>query len=156
VSVEVCEGCGRAAGEREVWCPACGRGLPGRAVPEESEAAPPGWLVASTPRQQAGPWFEPLPSLPVVSAQSPAGGPGVMPYAARAEAGRGRAGGAVVPLPPPLPLGGAAAVADAGAAGSLLAGAPPLRALLLPLLVVALGSSAAALVLLVLHLLRDR
>jgi hypothetical protein len=128
-------------------------------MPEESDAAPPGWLVASTARQQAGPWFEPLPALPVVSAGSHAGGPGLTPYAPRAEAGRRGPGEAVVPVPVPPPLPMAAGAAPGGLAagsGAVAAGSPPLRVLLVPLVVVAMASSVAAVVLLLLHLLRDR
>lgn len=63
-AVVICEGCGRAPGAREVYCAACGRELPGRALPETSDAAPPGWLVAADARGEGG-LFEPLPAVPL-------------------------------------------------------------------------------------------
>jgi hypothetical protein len=147
MSVVVCEGCGRVGGEREVYCGACGRLLPGRTA-AQSDAAPPGWLVAPTARDQAGPWFEPMPTVRV----APAAGYRIVERGAVEAPAR-------APLPAPLPLPGVEAVAasaGAAAAAALPSRAPALRALLLPLLVLAVASSAGAVVLLVLHVLRDR
>jgi hypothetical protein len=149
MSVVVCEGCGRVAGEREVYCGACGRPLPGRPA-GQSDAAPPGWLVAPTARDQAGPWFEPMPTVPMPLAVSR----GVPAYRV---VDRQSTDGPPAPPPPPLPLAGAEPAAAGATAAAAIAPHPPaLRALLFPLLVVALGSSAAAVLLLVLHVLRDR
>jgi len=157
MSVEVCDGCGRVAGEREVYCGACGRELPGRSpAVESSDAAPPGWLVAPTARDREGPWFEPLPTVAVPAAERPAVQPrGVPAYRVAEEAGRRAATTPAAPPPPPLPVAGAEA-AGSGAALAVPVRVPALRALLVPLVVVALGSSAAAVVLLILHVLRDR
>lgn len=156
MSVVVCDGCGRVAGEREAWCGACGRPLPGRTPPaEDSEAAPPGWLVAPTARDQEGPWFEPLPAVAVPAAeQAPVQPRGVPAYRVAEESRRAEARPAPAPLPPPLPVAGLAGGDPAGTVVSVRV--PALRALLVPLVVVALASSAAAVALLVLHLLRDR
>jgi hypothetical protein len=146
------------AGEREVYCGACGRLLPGRTA-DQSDAAPPGWLVAPTARDQAGPWFEPMPNVPVPAAPEPStarASAGVPAYriVERPVAERPRAAAP----PPPLPMPGAESIAAGGgaAASALPSRAPALRVLLVPLLVVALGSSLGAVVLLVLHVLRDR
>lgn len=166
----LCEGCGRLGGEREVYCPACGRPLPGRTA-EPSEAAPPGWLVASE-RGAGAPVFEPLPSL---TAALPSGGPSTatyrsapspawkvqlrgvagaagpeVPAAGGIETADERDGGTLVLLPPPpLPLEGEAAVLDPAAR-------PPLRALYMPLLALVVVSSVAAVVLLLVHVLQGR
>lgn len=155
MSVVVCDGCGRVAGEREVYCGACGRLLPGRSV-DETDAAPPGWLVSPTAHDQAGPFFEPLaPAPPPVEPRPAMPQRGVPAYRVAEEARRsGEARRPLAPPPPPLPVG-----AQAGGGGTVTAGVervPPLRALLVPLLLLALGSSAAAVALLVVHLLRDR
>jgi hypothetical protein len=147
------------AGEREVYCGACGRPLPGRAA-KQSDVAPPGWLVAPTAHDQAGPWFEPMPAValaladsgaaPVVSAPALQPGPRVE--------GSPRVAMATPPLPLPLraaPEGAGISGAGGAAAAGAAVGAP-LRVLLVPLLSVALLSSVAAVALLVLHLLRDR
>jgi hypothetical protein len=118
MSVVVCEGCGRVAGEREAYCGACGRPLPGRSA-AQSDAAPPGWLVAPTPRDQAGPWFEPMPSVPMPLADV------IEPSAARAVSRgaptyrvveRQSTDGPPAPPPPPLPLAGAERAAAGAAA----------------------------------------
>jgi len=113
----LCEGCGRLGGEREVYCPACGRPLPGRTA-EPSEAAPPGWLVASE-RGEGAPVFEPLPSVPVMSRDPSAPGvawPKASPRTASSSGAttarspastRGAAAtGSAAPLAAALPSGG--------------------------------------------------
>jgi hypothetical protein len=128
-----------------VYCGACGRVLPGRTA-AQSDAAPPGWLVAPTARDQAGPWFEPMPAVRV----APEEGYRIVERGAVEAPAR-------APLPAPLPLQGVEAVAaSGGGAAALPSRAPALRALLLPLLVLAVASSVGAVVLLVLHVLRDR
>ncbi len=155
MSVLVCDGCGRVAGEREVYCGACGRLLPGRSV-AEPDTAPPGWLVAPTARDRDGPFFEPLPPVAVAVEPGPAAAAPRVPAYRILSQERPDGDGRRAYLPaPPLPLGGV----DAPASGAVAAAPPPLpalRALLLPLVVLAVGSSAAAVALLVLHLLRDR
>ncbi|HXA30079.1 MAG TPA: hypothetical protein VN193_15155 [Candidatus Angelobacter sp.] len=153
MSIEVCDGCGRVAGERETYCGACGRLLPGRSADPSSDAAPPGWLVAPTARDQAGPWFEPMPSVPMPVGEERSAARGVPAYRV-VERREPEATAGTAPPPPPLPRAGTAPT-PAGAAVAVPR-PPALRALLLPLLVVALGSSAAAVLLLVLHVLRDR
>lgn len=158
MSIEVCDGCGRVAGERETYCGACGRLLPGRSPDPSSDAAPPGWLVAPTARDQAGPWFEPMPSVPMPVGEEPSAARGVPAYRIverREPEVATHTAPPPAPAPPPLPRAGVAPAA-AGAAAVATPRPPALRALLLPLLVVALGSSAAAVLLLVLHVLRDR
>ncbi|HZS15209.1 MAG TPA: hypothetical protein VFC09_11465 [Candidatus Dormibacteraeota bacterium] len=161
MSVLVCDGCGRVAGEREVSCGACGRMLPGRSE-DDSAAAPPGWLVAPTARDQAGPWFEPMPAVPLPVPERPlraAPPPRSQPTYRVAEERRQPGEARPVPAPPPptLPVPGAEPpVVAGGAAAALSERAPALRALLVPLLLCAVGSSLGAVLLLVLHLLRDR
>jgi hypothetical protein len=149
VSAVVCEGCGRVGGEREVYCAACGRLLPGR-TEAQSDAAPPGWLVSPTARDQAGPYFKPMPSVPVADAEAPSPGYRIIERPQRDPAAP------LAPPPPPLPLAGVEPAASGAAAAPLGARTPPLRALLLPLLVLAVGSSLGAVALLVLHVLHDR
>jgi hypothetical protein len=180
----LCEGCGRTADDREVFCADCGRDLPGRSV-QPSEAAPPGWLVASG-RGEAASLFEPLPSVPLLSrdpqvaraawpgrarartaaaeppaaaaagaaitvASAAAAGAPALTVAADGPAAQPAtevelAGASVAPLPPTLPA--------ADGPGAVVAERPPLRALYFPLLAVAVLSSIAAVVLLVLHVVR--
>jgi len=153
MSVLVCDGCGRVAGEREVYCGACGRLLPGRSV-EEPDAAPPGWLVAPTARDREGPFFEPLPQV-AVEPEPAAAPPRVPAYRILSQERPDGDGPRAYPPAPPLPVAGVEAP-PSGAAAAATPPLPALRALLLPLVVLAVGSSAAAVALLVLHLLRDR
>lgn len=169
MSTLICEGCGRAAGAREVYCTACGRSLPGRSVPQAaSDAAPPGWLVAAGAHGEGG-FFEPLPALPVSLAPAPpklapvelgpSDGTGVpLPPVDGGPGWRVRESAAPrAPLPPPLrtPAETGGAVADGGAL-VVPARRPPLHLLFVPLLAVVLLSSAGAVALLVLHVVLHR
>jgi hypothetical protein len=182
MNVPVCEGCGRAAGVREVYCAACGRDLPGRRV-QPSDATPPGWLVAAGARGDGG-LFEPLPSVPIV-AVDPVAPPRAVAWPAAAP---GEAEAEAEPEPELLTLPGGPgwgvrespreqarqarrraddvlpqlleACTDVGA--TVLTGSAPsasrpqLRALYRLLLVLVVASSLGAVVLLVLHVLLDR
>lgn len=152
----LCEGCGRPAGAREVYCAACGRQLPGREAPAGSAAAPPGWLVAADARGEGG-FFEPLPSVPVSTTDpmAPARDDAAPGWRVRQSAAL-TATPAPPPLPPPAPAPHAAAEASApgdAAVAALVVPArrPPLRALYVPLLTLVLLSSCGAVALLVLH-----
>jgi hypothetical protein len=151
----LCEGCGRAGGEQEVFCPACGRPLPGR-VAAPSEATPPGWLLASG-RGSAASFFEPLPAVAVVQADPLAPARASRGWNVRVNA-RAEvtpdtdtavvAAGAADPEPK-------AAAASAEPEAALDAARPRLRVLYIPLLALIVLSSAAAVLLVVLHLLRE-
>jgi hypothetical protein len=147
----ICEGCGRAAGAREVYCPACGRQLPGREVPGGSDAAPPGWLVAAGARGEGG-YFEPLPSVPVSVADP------LAPARDNGQAWRLRDAPAkpAAPLPPPPALQTAAETPVEAPALVVTARRPPLRVLYVPLLALVVLSSGGAVTLLVLHALLHR
>lgn len=146
----LCDGCGRLSGPREAYCVACGRPLPGREV-EPSGATPPGWLVASERGQQA-PVFEPMPAVPVATADPLTPRPAVWQpgWSVRRPPAAAPARG-LPPPPVPLPL-----PADAEGSGVAEAPRPALRVLYLPLLALVLLSSTAAVALLVLHVLLDR
>jgi hypothetical protein len=163
VSPLICEGCGRVAGGREVYCGGCGRALAGREAPA-SDAAPPGWLVSTSARDQAGPWFEPLPVSPVAPPAPKSASPDQtverMVPAWSGEAGSTDARSVPPPLPPILVPQAMLATAQGPTAHSALATEPaphpPLRILLVPLLALVTLSSIGAIALLLLHVLHDR
>ena len=152
----ICEGCGRVAGQREVYCGACGRPLPGREA-DPSDAAPPGWLVTPTPRDGTGPVFEPLPSLPVRAARDswPGAEKGGAPEATPAAPFTPEAAAAPVAAAPVEDVHTVVAAAAAALVAEQDAHRP-LRALYVPLLAICLASSAGAVTLLVLHALLHR
>jgi len=150
----LCEGCGRAGGELEVFCPACGRPLPGR-VAEPSAATPPGWLLASG-RGSAASFFEPLPAVAVAQADPLAPARTTRGWNvrvnARAEVTPDTAAEAVAAEAAAEPEPEAAAAPAEAEAGAVR---PRLRVLYVPLLALIVLSSAAAVLLLVLHVLRE-
>lgn len=172
MSAPLCEGCGRLAGEREVFCAACGRVLPGRSG-EPSDVTPPGWLVSAGAHGDGG-LFEPMPSVPLVGLDPPApraAWPVATEQAEQAE----EAAATVIPLAgpgwrvrqspaeevrrreaPPDDMAGEMVLAAVDGAFAAVPARPPLRALGVALLALVALSSLGAAALLVVHLLLGR
>lgn len=153
----ICEGCGRPPAERDVYCTACGRELPGRrdeVEGRESDPAPRGWLLAAGTRGEGG-VFEPMPMVTLTMPD----GPGWRVRAASASAPSAPVEAAVTttaPLRAPAPLRPRPSAAGTGTAATSVADLRPLRRLYAPLLALVLLSSAGAITLLALHVLLHR